>query len=129
MARDPVSEGLIRKSAQNVESWLRSVDDLSGNDGQWVSADEEIPAATINILKLIGIYHLPYLKANDQAIRCGEETFSITMQGQMFTKSTFKYQAKCYKALRDALNEISGTSADRLKMILEKTGCWEYLHL
>jgi hypothetical protein len=47
----------------------------------------------------------------------------------MFTKSTFKYQAKCYEALRDALNEISGTSADRLKMILEKTGCWEYLHL
>ncbi len=127
LAADPVSQTIMRKEAQAVESWVRHAGDLSGTKGEWITSDEALPETTLNVLKMVGGEFLPFMKANKDAADKGETSLSLTIRGKEYSQAVFKYQLKCYRILKDELALISGDARDRLQKILEDVGCWKYL--
>ena len=83
--------------------WLDMVDDASGIEGDWTDAPSE-PAKAL--LAIAGDTYLPFLSANEEALRAGHETFSLELEGKPYTQGVFKYQLRCLMALREAWKDL-----------------------
>ncbi len=127
LATDPTPMALIRDKAPRVEHWIRRLDDASGIDGTWIDARQPLPAVVTDLLTMAGDLYLPYLTANDEAARRGDETFSVKLQGHSHEQGVFRYQVKCLAGLRDRLAGLTGDPLKRTRAVLEDTGCWTFL--
>ena len=62
---------------------------------------------------------------------CGQlsvEEFIIDLaRGRPFAQAPFRYQAKCYRGLRSAYAALAPQARERVKPLLEETGCLAYL--
>jgi hypothetical protein len=79
------------------------------------------------LLQLCGDTYLPFLAANAAAIAEGEKTVSVTLRGRPFEQGTFRYQAKCYDALRHRFAALQPVDRARVEPVLEETGCLGFL--
>ena len=118
---------LIRDTTPRVEHWIRRLDDASGIDGTWIDARDPLPAVVTDLLTMAGDLYLPYMAANDEAARRGDDTFSVDLLGHPHEQGVFRYQVKCLAGLRDRLAELTGDPLTRTRAVLEATGCWTFL--
>jgi hypothetical protein len=123
--------------------WANRMDDLSGLG--WDAMAEvrepriaELPATTMQLLKLIGSLYIPFLLANHSAItsRGGDKDktgYKVTFSDAYpsYIGAPFSYQRKCLLWLREhlayALEKSGYAERTALEGILKESGCWEGL--
>jgi glutathione S-transferase len=127
LATDPTPQALMRKHAQRTEDWLRQLDDASGVEGGWLTADDNLPEATLGILAMVADIYLPFLSANANAAKTGAKSFSLNIMGMAYAQGTFGYQVKCLTDLRERFAALTGEPRDRATAILESCGALPYL--
>ena len=127
LATDPTSAAIMRREAPHLHTWLMRLDDASGVEGEWQPANAAPSAAVIGLLRLAGETYLPFLKANAEAVEEGADALHVQLLGRAFTQAPFKYQAKCYRALRSAWAALAPDARMRLQPVLEQSGCLTYL--
>jgi glutathione S-transferase len=127
LSADPTPAAIMRERAPHVLTWLWRVDDTSGVEGDWIAADAPLPAAVQALLQLCGDTYLPFLAANAAAIAEGEKTVRVTLRGRPFEQAAFRYQAKCYDALRHRFAALQPVDRARVEPVLEETGCLGFL--
>ncbi len=99
LVTDPVPARMIREKAQAVFDWVRRMDDASGVAGEWLP--EATQSDTLReLLALIGRDYLPFLLANDEALRNNSSVVSLSLRGRVFQQRPFRYQQKCLYRLR-----------------------------
>ena len=74
-----------------------------------------------------GATYLPFLAANFRALQEGQEEVALSIQGRPYAQAPFRYQAKCYDALRKKLAALTPDVRKLLDPVLEETGCLSYL--
>lgn len=124
---DPTPSSIMRERAPGVLTWLLRLDDASGVEGDWSPPAAPLPAMVHELLTLCGDTYLPFLAANAQAIAEGREAVTVTVRGRPYAQAVFRYQAKCYDALRRRFARLPPTDRARLEPALEATGCLPYL--
>jgi hypothetical protein len=72
---------------------------------------------------LAGDTYLPFLAANDAALRSGKLELTAELTGGAFTQPVFRYQAKCLAALRAAYASLDLPTRETLAPLLERTNC------
>ncbi len=117
----------MREKVPMVEHWLRQVDDLSGVEGEWIKDVADLPEATLALLRLVGEFYLPFLHANAKAAADGAERFETTLAGMPYAQAPFGYQVKCLGWLREELAGLDEAARQRIRPVLEDTGCWALL--
>ncbi len=124
---DPTPMAEMRTRAPDVYCWLMRIDDASGVDGQWMDASASLPEAVRALLAHCAETYLPFLAANIRALQQGGGEVSLDILGRPYAQSSFRYQGKCYDALRKKLAALPSGVRQRLDPVLEETGCLRYL--
>lgn len=124
LATDPTPQALMRAAAPYLYRWLFDLDDASGVDGAWASGVAALHPSVKVVLSQVGEIYLPFLMANDAAIRTGQQTFSVKLIGRDFTQGVFKYQQKCLSELRANFAALDESAKDELTPLLKDMGCY-----
>lgn len=119
---DPTPNDLMREIAPFTVRWIMHLDDASGVDGHWRTADDPLPPAVEALLAFAGQVYFPFLEANVAALAAGHETFTVTLLGRPYTQGAFKYQARCLENLRRAWADLTPAEQARIAPLLERTG-------
>ncbi|MCW5745495.1 MAG: glutathione S-transferase [Alphaproteobacteria bacterium] len=127
LATDPTPMAEMRARAPDVHFWLLRLDDASGIDGDWLDAAAPLPETVVALLRHCGQTYLPFLAANMRAIQSGDATVDLDILGRPYSQAPFRYQAKCYDALRKKFAALPATARGRLDPLLRDTGCLPYL--
>ncbi len=99
LSQDPTPQSILRREAQAAESWLRQLDDASGIEGEWRGMDDlSVPAKELT--GYAARIYLPFLAANEAAVKKGEEKFTVSLDGRPYAQGVFGYQVKCLEDLR-----------------------------
>jgi glutathione S-transferase len=122
---DPTPNDLLREIAPYTARWIMQLDDASGVEGEW-RTDGFAPGVEA-LLTFAGEVYLPFLEANAAALDRGEGEFSLTLLGEPYRQPTFKYQAKCLGALRQAHAALDADTREQLAPVLSRVGCLEAL--
>lgn len=117
----------MRNTAPMVEHWIRQLDDISGVEGGWIGGVDDLPDATIELLRLVGEVYLPFLTANAQAVESGQDRFETELIGMPYAQKPFPYQAKCLSWLREEFAALPASKRTEIESILRETGCWDQL--
>ena len=80
-----------------------------------------------DLLEHCGSTYLPFLAANSKALQEGRDNVALHIQGRPFAQAPFRYQAKCYDALRKKLAALPLDVRRRLDPVLEEAGCLRYI--
>jgi len=124
---DPTPMAEMRERACDVYCWLLRLDDASGVEGDWLDPAAPLPATLTALLKHCGETYLPFLAANARALQEGAPEVALDIQGRPYSQAPFRYQGKCYDALRKKLAALSPDVRRRLDPVLEEAGCLGYL--
>lgn len=124
---DPTPMAEMRARAIDVYCWLLRLDDASGVEGDWADPAAPLPQTLEDLLKHCGATYLPFLAANMKALQDGKEEVSLQIEGRPYAQAPFRYQAKCYDALRRKLGALPADTRARLDPVLEEAGCLKYL--
>ena len=127
LATDPTPLAIMRADAQRTESWVRQLDDASGIEGDWLGADDPLPRAVSELLRLCGEVYLPFLAANAAAAAKREDEFEVELLGRPFRQAAFRYQVKCLAELRRRLEGLDEDVRAQVRRTLEDAGAWETL--
>ena len=127
LASDPTPLAIMRAEAQRTESWVRQLEDASGVEGDWIGANDPLPEAVTELLRLCGEVYLPFLAANAAAAANGEDEFETELSGRPFRQPMFRYQIKCLSELRRRLGGLEDNARERVRGALEETGGWAVL--
>lgn len=124
---DPTPAAEMRARAVDVFCWLMRLDDASGVEGTWIDASAPLPEGVVELLHHAAATYLPFLAANLKALQDGRETFEVELLGRPFAQGPFRYQGKCYDALRKKFAALPDAARRKLAPVLEETGCLSYL--
>jgi hypothetical protein len=127
LATDPTPMAEMRARADDVYCWLLRLDDASGVDGAWSDPAAPLPATIRLLLKHCAETYLPFLAANLKALQEGREEVGLQIAGRPYAQAPFRYQAKCFDALRKRLAALAPDARKRLDPVLEEAGCLIYL--
>jgi glutathione S-transferase len=125
---DPTPTALALKHAPRVFAWVDLVSDLSGQepaDGDWIDRDE-LGKSMRPLLCEVGRTYVPVMLANARALMTGAESVEAIVDGLEWIQKPFPYQAKCLKWLNEMFAALDDDDQNRVRQILEGTGC-EYL--
>jgi glutathione S-transferase len=124
---DPTPMSEMRERAVDVFCWLLRLDDASGIEGEWTAPSAPLPETLAALLKHCGETYLPFLAANLASLRDGRQEVSLDLLGRRYAQAPFRYQGKCYDALRKKLAAVPADARARLDPILDEAGCLAYL--
>ena len=124
---DPTPMAEMRARAIDVYCWLLRLDDASGVEGQWADPAAPLPETLKTLLAHCGATYMPFLAANLRALQAGSEEVSLEIGGRPYAQAPFRYQAKCYDALRKKLAALPADVRRRLDPVLDESGCLSYL--
>lgn len=127
LGADPTPMRIMRERAPFTEHWVRRLDDASGVEGAWHPRDQALSGMSEALLRIAGEVYLPFLAANADAFAKGLNRLEMQVWGMSYALTPFKYQVKCFEALRAKFAALSSDDRAALKRLLERTGCWEYL--
>tara|TARA_A200000113_G_scaffold61280_1_gene52709 strand:+ start:1517 stop:2596 length:1080 start_codon:yes stop_codon:yes gene_type:complete len=147
---DPTSRKLAHEISMRTVAWIELMEDLSGWHDQ-ISADTLlgnkissksnyfddnnegwIDVSNIKqimpLLKEIGNIYVPYLYANDNAIKSKEDAFEVDLNNINWKQKTFPYQAKCLFWIKEEVKKLNNQNLKVLLNALDKTGCEKLLN-
>lgn len=124
---DPTPMAEMRARAADVYCWLMRLDDASGVEGEWIDGKAPLPQTLLALLKHCGETYLPFLAANMKALRDEAAEFELGIIGRRYSQAPFRYQGKCYDALRKKLTALPADVRLRLDPVLEQTRCLSWL--
>jgi glutathione S-transferase len=126
---DPKPQAIVRRDAPLVENWVCRLDDASGVDGAWDALDGAAAyAVRTAFLRMIGRSYLPFLIKNAAAIAAGERTVNLHIDDHAYSQPAFKYQAKCFREIKQRWSALTESDRSRLSPFLHETGCLPYLN-
>ena len=123
LASDHTPMLIMRDRTPSVYDWVRRLDDASGIEGEWHSFDNLRPEV-VRLLEFAARWYLPFLAANTRAVAAGDAEVQVTLNGQEWVQTPFKYQAKCHDRLR---KRLVASGSEPLRTLLAHTGCLDYL--
>lgn len=124
---DPTPRKIMQDKAVYTARWVDGLSDASGIDGQWT---KDVPAQIQRLSGLIDFaaqVYLPFLDANAKAVATGAEAFNVFLLGMPYQQAPFKYQVKCFIALRERYSALNAEDKALLKPALEASGALKYL--
>ncbi len=124
---DPTPMAEMRARAADVYCWLLRLDDASGIEGEWLDGKAALPETLRALLKHCGETYLPFLAANLKALRDEAAELELDILGRRYSQAPFRYQGKCYDALRKKHAALSPAVRARLDPVLEETRCLSWL--
>ena len=98
-------------------SWLPVVDD----DG-WSTLDD-LEETVGRLLTEAGQTYVPFMLANDEALRSGADEVVCEIRGDNYRQGPFKYQGKCLSWIRESYSALSADDRGRVDSVLHGTGC------
>ncbi|MDA0279947.1 MAG: glutathione S-transferase N-terminal domain-containing protein [Proteobacteria bacterium] len=126
---DPTPSQIIIETAPRVYAWTESMEDLSGYEAfedDWLEL-ESLPETLVAVLKEIGRLYLPYLEANDIAVRAGDPMLNTELDGQPWVQSPFPYQSKCLRWIKEQFGGLPEPDMTLLRAQLQQTGIMELI--
>jgi glutathione S-transferase len=127
LADDPTPQWLMRQRSPTVCHWVRQMDDLSGQSGDWLSPEQALPQVVCALLRLCGEAYLPFLRANAMALQAGDERVELSIFERPYAQVPFRYQAKCFSRLQHLYGALSTQDKAQIMPILDVTGCLDSL--
>ncbi len=124
---DPTAQSMMRAEFPYTYRWLLHIDDASGIEGEWDSAEAGLKPVVEAMLVEIGRVYVPFLLANASAAEAGDATFRMEVDGMPYEQGTFKYQLKCLADLRARYAALPGDARSSLEHVLAQAGCLEFL--
>ncbi len=124
---DPTPMAEMRERAADVYCWLLRLDDASGVEGTWLDPTAPLPPTVTALLTHCAETYLPFLAANMRSLQKGLDEVSFGIRGRPYAQAPFRYQGKCYDALKKKLAALPPAVRIRLDPVLEETGCIHYL--
>lgn len=122
---DPWPQRICRARAPAVESWVITLDDAGGVEGEWKA--ERGAVVRKALLEMVGVEYLPFLRANAAALDAGSTRVELEIRGRAFAQEPFRYQQKCYAELRHRWQTLDAAARAGLEPLLEETGCLKLL--
>ncbi len=119
MSCDPTPLAWMRANVPYLYRWLDHADDASGLDGAWLDDDDALYSAGLaELMQIAADTYLPFLAANEAALKLAHETFSCTLEGHAYSQGVFKYQKKCLETLRAEWAGLDATSREKSAAML-----------
>ena len=122
LATDPTPAAIIVERAPATLQWLQALDDASGIEGEWMTVGDVAASPVCGLIELAAQVYLPFLAANTAALEAGAADFSCESLGLPYSQDTFKYQAKCWRVIRERYAALSGTARDAVDGLLTSEG-------
>ena len=120
---DPTCGSIIRARGPHVLDWCFRMIEPRG-DGTFESWSTLKPTME-PLLRYIGRYFLPWTTANAEALKSGQNEFSVTLSGKTYTQAPQRYHAKSLQALKEKFKPIAEHQA--LISILRDAECLNWL--
>lgn len=123
---DPTPAAEMRARAPNVFCWPMRLDDASGCDGAWADAATPLPRRS---WRCCDMQDRPTCRSwlPTRALQHGESSFDVEILGRRFSQGPFRYQGKCYDALRKRHSALPSEARRRIERVLAVTGCHTFL--
>lgn len=125
LATDPTPWAIMRERAPGVFAYLQLLEDASGIEPAAMTCGS-LGDAAIGLLKFAAEFYLPYLKANELALKAGQPVLSFEAAGMTYRQAPFKYHGKCFRLLRDEYQAIPAERRSALDDALRKAGALDY---
>ena len=122
---DPTPSNITLHLTPRVYAWVEAMEDTSGEfvtDDDWLTR-KQIVSVWGNLLKEIGRTYVPYLLANEQALKDQQAEFQCQIDGKTWQQKPFLYQGKCLNWLRKSFNTLEYDDKNQAFNILEKFHC------
>jgi len=117
---DPTPRSILEDRAPRLIAWIERMLDPSA-EGDFESWETLAPTLRPFLADHVGRLFMPWTLANERCLADGDETFSVDLDGRVWTQKPQKYHAKSLAALRKKYAKVAGDAA--LAEILEQTGC------
>ncbi len=118
LATDPTSRAVMAEHGPATFQWLQVLEDASGVEGNWLDGAALDGHPVGDLLSLAGDVYLPFLAANAAAIDAGDTTFSYEALGHSYSQDVFKYQAKCWRIIREQYAALDEGALATVKSVL-----------
>lgn len=128
---DPTASNLTLQTVPRVYAWVEAMEDTSGeevNDDDWLDRSQ-INSRWGTLLSEIGRTYVPYLLANEQALKNHETEFTCQIDGRTWQQKPFLYQGKCLHWLRDTFNGLNNADKKQAFDLLEAFNCESLVNL
>jgi len=122
---DPTAAAQTTNISMRVRAWVDTTDDLSGlkpNEDDWITPTQSADLLR-PLLSEIGRVYAAFLIANAAAHSSGAKTFETEIDGRPWAQTTFPYQAKCLRWIREEYAALCDTDRGKVDDILNGTGC------
>ncbi len=84
---------------------------------------EDLKNSLAGLLNEIGRTYVPYLLANETALKENKEQFSCMIDGRLWQQKPFLYQGKCLMWLRQEFNALSDSDQVLAIDVMSSSGC------
>ena len=121
---DPTAGALIEGRAPALVAWIQRMlwPRAEGEFEPWVNLS---PTLMPLLESIVGRLFMPWTAANAHAVASGAESFSVTLDGCMWTQKPQKYHARSLAALRQKYTSIADKRT--VVAVLDQTGCLDAL--
>ncbi|HYC56159.1 MAG TPA: glutathione S-transferase C-terminal domain-containing protein [Candidatus Binatia bacterium] len=126
LATDPLPQRILRRLAPSLELWVMGLEDASGVEGEW-SEHLVAAAARASLLRLAARGYFPFMVANAAGVAEGRHSFEAVVDGKVYRRLPYGYQARCYNELRSHWASLPSPVRAQLEPTLMETGCLPYL--
>lgn len=122
---DPTAGALIEGRAPTLLAWIQRMlwPRAEGEFAPW----SDVSRTLMPLLEsIVGRLFLPWSVANAHAIATNAESFSVTLDGRMWTQKPQKYHARSLVSLREKYAAIADKRA--IDAVLDRAGCLDGLN-
>lgn len=126
---DPTPRSVLHSKAPYTARWVDCLDDASGVSGDWFDGTAETLGRLKPIIALAADVYLPFLSANAKAVATDAETMRVHLLDMPYQQAPFKYQVKCFIALRERYSALAQEDKAMINPLLHDTGALAYLPL
>jgi glutathione S-transferase len=128
---DPTPSRVMRNTAPAVYEWVarmwNSRATVLGRGG-WAADADGLPDGLEPLLARAARRYLPFLDANARAVHERHNHYSVTLEGQEYPRlRAVPFQAWRRAVLQQELLRLAADAANRVRALLARTGCLEWL--
>lgn len=130
---DPTPSRIMRNDAPAVYEWVARMWNARAarfGSGAWTVPDDGLPEGLAPLLARAARRYLPALHANARAVADGRQTYSVALEGKEYPGlPAVPFQAWRRSALQRCLAALDGDAKTRVRKVLSREGCLEWLEL